>query len=172
MLMMALLEAKAWMRSAGRAMLNTIRTKILAVATVLLALFAAATGFSTYLNKQVVEEMQAIAEYHIPLSAHVSSIDVLTFELELELRRSVVVQTLDSARVAALRKRHSQIVSTIQNDIKAAHSNLSAGITDARNDPEDRAAMAELKGSFTFLERRLAPFMQIGNDALAAIERG
>lgn len=153
-------------------MLNTIRIKILAVATVLLAFFAAATGFSTYLNKQIVEELQAIAEYHIPLSAHVSSIDVLTFELELELRRSVVAQTFDPVRVAALRKRHTQIVSTIQNDIKASHRSLSTGITDPRNDPADRVAMAELKGSFTFLERRLAPFMQIGNDSVSAIEAG
>lgn len=41
-------------------MLNTIRLKILAVALALLAVFAAASGFSTYLVKQVIEEMQAV----------------------------------------------------------------------------------------------------------------
>lgn len=152
--------------------MNTIRLKILAVATALLALFAVTTGFSTYLNKQVVEEMEAIAEYHIPISAHISSIDILTLEYETELRRSIAAAPLDPARLAALRTRHAQIVGTIQNDIKTVHSSLQAGITDPRNDLEDRIAMAELKGTVTFLEQQIAPFLKVGTDTLAAIEAG
>jgi len=157
---------------AGKKMLNTIRLKILAVAAALLTVFAVTTGFSTYVNKQVVAEMEAIADYHIPIGVHVSSIDVLTFEFELGLRRSIAAAPLDPKQVAALRQRHTQIVSTIRNDIKIVHRSLEAGIADARNDLEDRIAMAELKGTFTFLEQRLAPFLQTGDDTLAAIEAG
>jgi len=157
---------------AGKKMLNTIRLKILAVAAALLTVFAVTTGFSTYVNKQVVAEIEAIADYHIPIGVHVSSIDVLTFDFELGLRRSIAAAPLDPKQVAALRQRHTQIVSTIRNDIKIVHRSLEAGIADARNDLEDRIAMAELKGTFTFLEQRLAPFLQTGDDTLAAIEAG
>lgn len=153
-------------------MLKTIRSKILAVVTALLTLFAAATGFSTYLNAQIVDELQSIATYHIPLGAHVSNIDTLTFEFELELRRSIMAATLDPAQIAALRSRHAQIISRLQSDIKSANRLLEEGIADPRNDPEDRVAMAELKGAFAFLDRGLAPFLQIGEDTLTAIEAG
>ncbi len=98
-------------------MFNTIRLKILTVATALLTVFAITTGFSTYLNREVVEEMQAITEYHIPLGAHVASIDVLTFELEIQFRRAIAKAPLQSGQVAALRQRHNQIVKTTSTTI-------------------------------------------------------
>src|SRR5258705_257078 len=159
-------------RPTGRSMFNTIRLKILAVATALLTVFAITTGFSTYLNREVVEEMQAITEYHIPLGAHVASIDVLTFELEIQFRRAIAKAPLHAGQVAALRRRHTQIVKTIRDDIRIVSSSLDAGIVDPRNDVEDRIAMAELKGTFTFLQQKLAPFLQPGDDTLAAIEAG
>jgi adenylate cyclase len=153
-------------------MFNTIRLQILAVATALLTVFAITTGFSTYLNREVVEEMQAITEYHIPLGAHVASIDVLTFELELQFRRAIAKAPLRAGQVAELRKRHAQIVKTIRDDIRIVISSLDAGIADARNDVEDRIVMAELKGTFTFLQQRISPFLQLGDDTLVAIEAG
>ena len=152
--------------------MNTIRFKILAVATVLLTLFAITTGFSAYLNKQIVQEIEAIAEYPVPLGAHVSSIDVLTFEFELLLSRGIARAPLDPRQVAALRQHHTQIVSTIRNDIKIVQDSLDAGIVDPQNNLEDRIAMAELKGTFALLEPRLAQFVKVGDETLAAIEAG
>ena len=85
-------------------MINTIRMKILAVAVALLAVFAITTGFSTYLVKQVVEEMEAITVYHIPIGAHVASIDVLTFEFELGLRRAIAQAPLPRRRSRSHRR--------------------------------------------------------------------
>ncbi|MDB5812495.1 MAG: adenylyl cyclase [Betaproteobacteria bacterium] len=153
-------------------MFNTIRLKILAVATALLAVFAATTGFSTYLNRQVVEEMQAITEYHIPVGSHVASIEVLTMEIETQFRRALAKAPLDEKQVAGLRRAHARIVTTIRDDIKRVNSTLEAGIADVRNDVQDRLVMAELKGTFTFLDQRLAPLLQLGDDTLAAIEAG
>ena len=152
--------------------MNTIRFKILAVATVLLTLFAITTGFSAYLNKQIVQEIEAIAEYPVPLGAHVSSIDVLTFEFELLLSRGIARAPLDPRQVAALRQHYTQIVSTIRNDIKIVQDSLDAGIVDPQNNLEDRIAMAELKGTFALLEPRLAQFVKVGDETLAAIEAG
>ena len=153
-------------------MFNTIRLKILAVATALLTLFAITTGFSTFLNREVVDEMQAITEYHIPLGAHIASIDVLTFEFEVQFRRALARAPLDAAQAVALRQRHAQIVKTIREDIGTVRASLDAGVADPRNDVDDRIVMAELKGTMSFLQQRIAPFLKIGDDTLAAIEAG
>jgi adenylate cyclase len=142
------------------------------VALALLAVFAASTGFSTYLVKQVVEEIDAITVYHIPLGAHVASIDVLTFELEMQLRRALAQAPLEGSRLAALRKRQAEIANTLHSDTKQIQSKLAGGIVDPRNDVQDRIALAELRGSFTFLEDRLAPFIKTGDEVLGAIESG
>ena len=153
-------------------MLNTIRLKILAVALALLAVFAASSGLSTYLVKQVVEEMDGITAYHIPLLARMASIDVLTFEFELDLRRAVARLPLDEPGLAALRKRHREVADTLRADSRQILANLAAGIADPRNDVEDRISLAGLKGSFTFLESRLVPFIKTGDTALGLIASG
>src|SRR3954469_1691333 len=153
-------------------MFNTIRLKILAVATALLTVFAITTGFSTWLNREVVEEMQAITEYHIPLGSHVASIDVLTYDLELEFRNAMAKAPLDAKQLAALRELHTQTVKTIREDIRIVLHDLEAGMADPRNDVEDRIVMAELKGTLGFLDQRLMPFIKLGDDTLASIEAG
>ena len=153
-------------------MLNTIRLKILAVALALLAVFAISTGFSAYLVKQVVEEIEAITVYHIPLGAHVASIDVATFELELDLRRALAQAPLEGSRMAELRKRHAEIANRLRSDSKQVHSILAEAIADPRNDVQDRIALAGLRGSFTFIEGRLALFIKAGDEVLGAIESG
>lgn len=156
----------------GGAMLNTIRLKILAMATALLALFAVTTGFSTWLVGQVVEEIEGISQYHIPLGAQISSLDVLTYEYELGLRRLLGQDPVDPAQLAALRKRHAEIKQILSHDITAAHRLLDAGMVDPRNDVEDRITMARIEGSLSFLEKRLTPFLKIGDDVLAGLEAG
>jgi len=151
---------------------NTIRLKILAMTTLLLVVFAVTTGLSTYLVKLVVEEIDAIAEYHMPLAAQVSDLDVLTYEYELELRRLLAQDPIDTEKVVELRATHSEIKKTVLSDIAATHSLLKAGVVDTRNDLSDRLALAQIQGSFSFLEKRLAPFLETGDQVLSAIESG
>lgn len=153
-------------------MRHTIRLKILAMATLLLIVFAFTTGLSTYLVKLVVEEIDGIAEYHIPLAAQVSDLDVLTYEYELELRRLVAQDSINIEKVAELRAAHGEIKQTVLSDIEATHSLLKAGVVDTRNDLSDRLALAQIQGSFSFLEKRLAPFLATGDQVLTAVEAG
>lgn len=155
-----------------RIIINTIRIKILAVAVALLTVFAVTAGFSALLIKEVADEMDAITIYHIPLEAHVARIDVLTFEVELALRRALAGVPLEASRVAALRKSHVEIANTLRSAAKLVHSKLAEGIADPRNDVHDRIALAELKGSFAFLEDRLAPFIAMADQVLDAITSG
>lgn len=153
-------------------MLNTIRLKILAVAVALLAVFAVTSGLSTYLVKQVVEQMDAITVYHIPIGAHVANLDVVSDDIELLLWRALPHAPLDAPQLAALRKRYMEIADTLRNDNKNAQSELTKGIADPRNDVNARIALAGLKGSFTHIGSRLEPFLQTGIVVLDAIESG
>ena len=153
-------------------MRKTIRLKILAMATLLLVVFAFTTGLSTYLVKLVVEEIDGIAEYHMPLSAQVSDFDVLTYEYELELRRFVAQDPVNLEKVAKLKAAHSEIKKAVLRDIEATHNLLEAGVVDTRNDLSDRLALAQIRGSFSFLEQRLAPFLATGDQVLMAVEAG
>jgi len=153
-------------------MRNTIRLKILAMTTLLLLVFAVTTGLSTYLVKQVVEEIDGIAEYHMPLAAQVSDLDVLTYEYELELRRLLAQDPIELEKAAELRAVHSEIKRTVLGDIEATHGLLKEGVIDTRNDLSDRLALAQLQGSFGFLEKRLTPFLATGDEVLTAIEAG
>ena len=153
-------------------MFNTIRSKIMAVVVGLLCLFAITTCLSVYLNEEVVHEMRAITEYHMPLGAHVANIDVLTYELELVVRRAAIRTLPDPKQTTALRARYSKIVDLILSDFKVANTSLDAGIGDPANDPESRIAMAEQRGALKFLEKRVAPFVRIGDATLRAIETG
>lgn len=153
-------------------MRNSVRLKILAMATLLLVVFAFTTGLSTYLVKLVVEEIDGIAEYHMPLAAQVSDFDVLTYEYELELRRLVAQDPVDIEKVAELRSTHSDIKQNVLRDIEATHRLLKEGVVDTRNDLSDRLALAELQGSFGFLEKRLQPFLETGDKVLSAVEAG
>ena len=153
-------------------MLNTIRLKILAVTVALLAVFAVTSGFSTYLVKQVVEQMDAITVYHIPVGAHVANLDVVSDDIELLLWRALPHAPLDAAQLAALRKRYMEIADTLRIDNKNAQSELTKGIADPRNDVNTRIALAGLKGSFTHIGSRLEPFLQTGIVVLDALESG
>lgn len=153
-------------------MRNKIRLKILAMATLLLVVFAITTGLTTYLVKLVVEEIEGITEYHMPLAAHVSDLDVLTYEYELKLRRLVAQDPIDMDKVAELKLAHREINESVLRDIESTHGLLETGVIDTRNDLSDRIALAQIQGSFSILEKRIAPFLDTGDDVLVAIEAG
>jgi adenylate cyclase len=153
-------------------MRNTIRQKILTMATLLLIVFAFTTGLSTYLVNQVVEEIEAITEYHIPLEAQIADLDVLAFEYELDLRRLLTQDPINIERVAKLSLVHREIRKAVVGDIEATQALLQAGVVDTRNDLSDRLALAQVQGSFSFLEKRAAHFLETGDKVLTGIEAG
>ena len=67
----------------------TIRLKILIVTATLLLIFALTNFLSIRLSQGVVNELDTITDYFVPLSAIASKIDVETFEFELNLRRLI-----------------------------------------------------------------------------------
>ncbi|MCW5729248.1 MAG: HAMP domain-containing protein [Alphaproteobacteria bacterium] len=152
--------------------MHSIRVKILAVTTALLALFAAATGIATYLLDEVVDEIDAIAEEHVPLVARIASIDVLTYELELNLRRAAENDPPDAERREMLLARAASVAAGLRRDFAEAGRILARGIADPRNDVADRIALSRIEGSVALLERRLAPFLALAEQVVAALRGG
>lgn len=140
--------------------------------TALLALFAAATGLSTYLLDEVVDEIDAISEEHIPLVARIASMDVLTFELELQLRRALERDPPDPARRDTLLARVAEITAELKQDLSEIGRILRQGIADPRNDMADRIALSRVEGSIALLEGRLEPFLAQGAAVAAALGAG
>ena len=93
-------------------MLRTIRSKILIVTLVMLTVFAIKVFYTVHFNQKVVEEMRAITQYQIPIEQYISSIDVLTYELELKVRRGVQIGQLTSSEIANQRRQRASCTAT------------------------------------------------------------
>ncbi|MBM3516602.1 MAG: HAMP domain-containing protein [Alphaproteobacteria bacterium] len=152
-------------------MLRSIRFKVLAMATLFLALFAITTGLSIRLVGQVVDELDAITGSHVPLDELVARIDVTAFEYELALRRSMTQET-GADGGADLHRSLGALADSLRADAATIRGLLEAGIGDPRNDPPDRIVLARIAGAFTVLERRVEPFLARGAAVQAAIESG
>ena len=65
----------------------TIRFKILALAFVILVVFGAVVGISTWLQHQFMNQIVAITRYHIPLRTLIADFDVRTDRYEMIILR-------------------------------------------------------------------------------------
>jgi len=153
-------------------MLRTIRSKILIVTLVMLTVFAIKVFYTVHFNQKVVEEMRAITQYQIPIEQYISSIDVLTYELELKVRRGVQIGQLTSSEIANLRQSYDKTSNVVIEDFIKANSKLDAGISDDQNETNSRVALSELKGTLKFLQGRIEPFIEVGNQTIKALEAG
>lgn len=147
----------------------TIRIKILIVAAVLLLMFALTNAVSVLLNKDVVYELEAMAEYHMPLNAIAAEIDVQTFEFEINLQHLLQQHTLELPRLTAIAARQAELATHLEQTFDRAARLISIGVTDTRKDIEDRIALARIAGTFTLIQRQLKPFVELGTAVLEAL---
>jgi adenylate cyclase len=150
----------------------SLRLKILALASLLLLAFAVTTALSASLITRVMEEMAGTVEYHIPLTAVMSEIDVLTFEYELNLRRQLdrARRQPDSLREAVAR--HKVLSDRLRSEIAEARPLIARAVNDERNDVSDRLAFARVEGMLYQLSERMTPFLALGGSVQTAIEQG
>jgi len=153
-------------------MLRTIRSKILIVTLIMLTVFAIKVFYTVHFNQKVVEEMRAITQYQIPIEQYISSIDVLTYELELKVRRGVQAGQLTTNEITDLRQSYDKSSKVVLEDFMKANSKLDAGINDEQNDTKSRVALSEIKGTLKFLQSRIEPFIEVGNQTIQALESG
>lgn len=144
----------------------SLRLKILAIASLLLLAFAATTALSARLLQRVMNEMRGIVEYHVPLTAAVSEVDVLTFEYELNVRRLLDVGRQDGVEGRGLRARQTTITERLPQIFEETHALMVRAVEDARNDEADRLQLARIDGVLEQLGRQVPSFVALG----AAVE--
>ena len=150
----------------------TIRLKIFALVTLLLLLFGVAVGISMMLQEQVNDEIGAINDYHLPITAAVVEIDVITFEYELLLNRMLHNPVPDADRLATVAKRGREIIASLNQSFNLAKSLLTRAIADERNDLQDRLILSRIHGTLFYLRRQVGPFEDLGLRILEAYASG
>jgi class 3 adenylate cyclase len=146
--------------------------KILAVTTALLAVFAITTAVSALFIKRLVDELNGIADYHLQLADIVASIDVETFEYELNARRLLAAGAAMPEQLAAIGKRQREVADRLVGAFDRASALLTAAAKDERNDVSDRVEFARIDGSFRSLRRHLGPFIELGTAVTNAVAEG
>jgi adenylate cyclase len=147
----------------------TIRLKILIVTAALLLIFALTNILSIRLSKGVVNELNTITDYFVPLSAIASKIDVETFEFELNLRRLIQETTLEPSRLATIVTRQLELTKRLEREFDAVAQLIDVAIKDERNELMERVDLARLAGQFAMIRRDVKPFVQLGTTVLEAI---
>ena len=148
-----------------------LRLKILVLACVLLVAFAVTSAFSAFLMREVMDEMGGVVDYHIPLAALASEVDVITFEYELNLHR-LVDAAGDTDRTRALVRRQGQIAARLPKIFDQIKALLARAVEDTRNDPPDRIRLARVDGTLQLLAKQATPFVSLGTAVQAALDGG
>jgi adenylate cyclase len=147
----------------------TIRGKILTVTATLLLIFALTNFLSIRLSKSVVNELDTITDYFVPLSAIASKIDVETDEFELNLRRLIQESPLEPSRLATIVARQIELAKRLEQEFNEVAHLIDAAIKDERNEVMERVELARIAGRFSMIRRDVKPFVQLGSTVLEAI---
>jgi adenylate cyclase len=147
----------------------TIRLKILIVTATLLLIFALTNFLSIRLSQGVVNELDTITDYFVPLSTIASKIDVETFEFELNLRRLIQEGTLEPSQLATMVARQIELAKHLEQEFNEVAQLIDAAIKDERNEVMERVELARIAGRFSMIRRDVKPFVQLGSTVLEAI---
>jgi adenylate cyclase len=150
----------------------TLRTKILAVATLLLLLFGVAVGVAVTLQESVNEEIGGLTDYHLPIAKAVAELDVATYEYELVLGRLLRAPAVTPAQLETARRRERELVAELTKTFARADALLKRAMVDKRLDVADRLEFARIEGRFDFIRRQTEPFTELGTRVIAAYAAG
>jgi adenylate cyclase len=153
----------------------TLRRKIVSLTLALLLLFAVTAAASVVLQHKITVQFSGVVDDYLPLNAAVATVDVFTDRYELDLWRLAADLRdgpADAAAIArqgeAARTRTAEVLTTTFEKAAAALDNI---VQDPRGNVDERVAMADIRGRFTYMRRALSPFIEVGrrmSDALAA----
>ena len=147
----------------------TIRLKILIVTALLLLIFALTNVLSIQLTKGVINELDAITDYFVPLSTIASKIDVEIFEFELNLRRLIQESTPEPSQLAARIAHQLELGKRLEREFDEVAQLMDAAVRDERSEVMERIELARIAGRFAIIRRDVKPFVQVGTTVLDAI---
>src|SRR5215831_2952615 len=149
----------------------TVRVKILAISAVLLLLFAIVLIGSMVMQMRSGNKVAAIIEFHLPLAAVISDLDVATDEYELIVDR-VLRRPEPGASVEADLRSLDRVKTRIASNFERADALIERALADPRIDASDRVVFARVQRSLLYLRRLQAPFIDLGEKVMAAAAAG
>jgi adenylate cyclase len=124
----------------------------------LLLLFAAALAITLYMVKDSDDEVSGILEYHLPILTRLNSLDVITYEIEVIAHRMMDETKPSQKRIEEIHARSQKCRQEIDTIFEETKRLSNAGSKDARNDLEDRLAMARMVGEIDSLKLEVDRF--------------
>jgi adenylate cyclase len=153
----------------------SIRTKFFALAGILLLLFGAVIGILSLLQSATAHKLDGIVSHYQPLRRVLADLDVDTDEYELRIDRLLLRGSDPSAGEEGLRAEVANIgrvASRIQENFKKLRAGLDAAAAYSHDDPGDLQALAALQGALPFIQRKVDPFLAVGQSVSDAILAG
>ncbi len=150
----------------------SIRIKVLSIAFALLVIFGIVITYSTIQQHRLAAEIEAIAQYNLPIRATLSDFDVTSDEYELIIlrlaRRTDVPQSEIEGETARARKDAEKMV----EEVTLIRSLLEQAVDEPRLPEQSRQFYSALKAAFPFVVRQLDDFIRTGERVLEAIGKG
>jgi adenylate cyclase len=150
-----------------------LQHKILAIALVLLVLFAAAIGASALLQQGIRDEMAGIIDYHAPITDAIADFDVGSFEFELQLRRMAMHhEELKPDNIKSHAEQITKLTKRMRDDLDRALSLLDEAVRDTRNNVGDRLILSRVQGTLGNLRKQITPLLELGDRGAADMMAG
>ncbi|MBI3707755.1 MAG: HAMP domain-containing protein [Proteobacteria bacterium] len=149
----------------------TIRLKILAVSSALLAILCIALIGALHLQRDVQEEIATMVDYCIPLSAAAGKLDTTLFEYEVILSRLVREGQVDAEVVNATAERERAIIAGINAEFARMERLIAKGIADPHNDWTDKSILSHLQDKLHLIKRDVVPYGTLGRQVVDAVRQ-
>ncbi len=150
----------------------TIRLKILSLAFVILIVFGIVVGISTWLQYQVMGQIDALTRYIIPLQTIIARFDVLTYEYELIAMRALRPADLTPNELESIQTRARRDAERMVEDVRQFNAIVDRAIALGAAGGQSIVTFSKLKGAVPFIARQLDPFIENGQSVLNAIAGG
>jgi len=154
----------------------TLRQKIVSLTLVLLVLFALTAAASVALQDRMNDRFDLIVHDQLPLNTASENIDVATDAYELGLLRQAIglphggaATVAGTADIEAARQQDAELLTKTFHEFETI---LERMIADPRLSIDDRVALANIRGRFTYMERALPDFIDAGRAVSEAIRAG
>jgi adenylate cyclase len=150
----------------------SIRTKFFALAGVLLVLFGIVVGVLAWLQHDSADNLADIVDHHIPLTRILATVDVATFEYELQIERLRRRTDWTPEDLAAQRRHITEIGERIRGGFAEIRARTDAALAHNTEDPRDLLGLARVQGALRYLYRQVDPFLAVGETTTEAALRG
>ena len=154
----------------------TLRQKIVSLTFGVLVIFAGTVGTSLLLQRAISERFASVIDADVPLQTAIATIDVYTDRYELALLRLVAdkhnLGETFAAQLQEAETARAQMASLLTATFRQIDQTLSAEIDDPDAAVDDRVAMADIRGRFSYMSRALPDFIEVGRKFLASVGSG